>query len=420
MVSQWRTAPRLVFALFAVFVGLGTAHAQATVPCTTQLHLTLIKVHAAGLARPLTVVVDTGATISVIDAKLAKETRLQVVSTVDMNDAAGHDVTKTTVALPDWSVDGVGKKPPRVVFRGGVAAVSDLSSLSTMAGVQLDGILGDDLLHSLRLTIDWQTDTVAFGGDDPPSPDAWVIPLCSDPDDPNRKVRLEVNGHPVDATIDTGADTTCLSRQLLDKMPVGSVERRAKLGVGSTVLFGKAERAETVRVADFQIATVDERRPLRIPYYVVDSLGASSACVIGHELLSLYRFTLDYPRRLLILNPRQGGPKAGEPITTLSNRYVYGVGLLGDGKGAVSVMSVTCGTPAEWLGVKPNDDVATIDGRPASAYSTRMIATRVRRPGVHPKPLALELSTAGDATRRVVLPYAAEFPPIPAVMGQSK
>lgn len=110
-------------------------------------------------------------------------------------------------------------------------------------------------------------------------------------------VDVRVNGQgPFQFVVDTGASGTGLSRQLAERLHLGSGEQQTALGAGGTM------SAETVHVRELQVG------PLRmedLPVFVADlsaiagRVGAEIDGILGYDFLHRWRVLIDYPGRTL-------------------------------------------------------------------------------------------------------------------------
>lgn len=110
-------------------------------------------------------------------------------------------------------------------------------------------------------------------------------------------IDVKVNGQgPFPFVVDTGASGTGLSRQLAERLGLGSGEQQDLLGCGGTV------NAETVRVNELRVGPL---RMENLPVFVADlsavagKAGAEIDGILGYDFLHHWRVLIDYPGRTL-------------------------------------------------------------------------------------------------------------------------
>jgi hypothetical protein len=103
---------------------------------------------------------------------------------------------------------------------------------------------------------------------------------------------------------------------------------------------------------------------------------ASYSGVLGGEILSRFRVTMDYPHHRMYL----------EPNSHLTDPYeddMSGATLLASGPDlrSIIVLSVIDGSAASEAGIKPNDVLETIDGKMATDMTLQQIKQMFMRDG---------------------------------------
>jgi S1-C subfamily serine protease len=84
--------------------------------------------------------------------------------------------------------------------------------------------------------------------------------------------------------------------------------------------------------------------------------------MIGKEFLSRFVVTLNYPAGEMLLVPSDGDKPRDNVFTT-------GIGVVRDASGKAIVSGVWSGSPADRLGIMARDEIAAINGKPASDYT---------------------------------------------------
>jgi len=173
----------------------------------------LIVAHGSvGPYKNLNFLVDTGATSTVVDPRIAEKLHLQVTpASVVVLDGK---VNGWEAVVPEVGVGPVRKTGLRVL-------VEDLSFLQKALPFRLDAIIGLDVLAQSPFLIDYAEHTIRFG----PTPRLPVsLPLQSDGN--LATVEVEINHAPVRLLLDTGASALVLFESALSgsALPVSAVK----------------------------------------------------------------------------------------------------------------------------------------------------------------------------------------------------
>ncbi len=282
--------------------------------------------------------VDTGATRTVYDASL--EPLLD-----------GPHITRE-VETPDGTTT-VAEYLSQAATLGGMSLradgpvfVADLGGLRKVTGEEIRGILGMDFLGKQVLCIDPDRGVLAFlraPGTDVghPFPITWEGPY------PEVEVTIGGWDKPVRFRIDTGCNGTGgLREELFEALVQQNRIRRVRNGLTTTLsgtAGGPAGRMESLTLGPF--------RHTDLPF------GKSGWNLLGWNYLSRFVVTLDFPGNRIYL--RKG---AGYDRRDPGDRS--GLALLRDGKRTV-VLAVFEGSPAAAAGIKPRDEILTVEGEKA-------------------------------------------------------
>jgi predicted aspartyl protease len=179
---------------------LGNLPPRSTIPFQLLSEFLVVVNADAGDLHGLKFIVDTGASYTLIDRKVADRLKLErrpgKITNFD------RDVAVDWAEIPNLRVGSLQTGPFRVL----VAKLSDYSKFAE----NVDGILGLDLLgRSKKLFIDYEKQTVSWempgdGEERPPTPTYFAIPFL-------------VQGRPMHLIIDTGFQGILLYKDRLHK-----------------------------------------------------------------------------------------------------------------------------------------------------------------------------------------------------------
>jgi hypothetical protein len=245
-------------------------------------------------------VVDTGATIHLLDRDIARQAQVAAGRTVPLS--GGGSATVDT----QW-VDGITFASGGVVWTGQRAAVAPLGYPDRK---HFAGLLGAPIL--MRYTVQFAFDRKVMRLLDPaayaPPPTAVRIPFELQDDLPVIHVTIDAGSGPLDARlmVDTGAGTSIdLNRPFVERHKLVDLladakasDRPAALGGTAPFLYGTGRRAMVGRIA------IEQPRLGLSRAQSGSSASAARDGIIGNVILERFVMTVDYRRRLLVLEPR--------------------------------------------------------------------------------------------------------------------
>jgi Aspartyl protease len=240
-------------------------------------------------SKPLSFVLDSGSTRTLIDRQVAAGLSLKASGTGSLQGAgAGR--------IPIEFIHDVNIALPGVESKGYELSTADLQPLEASLGVRVDGILGYELFSRFVVTVDYETKSLTFTVPEAfrPSNDALALPIEIRDKWPFVKAELVLPG-PVTVQdsflIDSG------SSDAVDHPIVMNLQSRAsgQSGVG----LGTPGQGATVRATSFRLG----RYTLSAP--IVSCCGASEATsrLIGSEVLRRFTVTFDYPSSRIFITP---------------------------------------------------------------------------------------------------------------------
>jgi hypothetical protein len=318
-------------------------------------------------SRPLTFLLDSGATRSYLDRRHAA--------------LLGPRETE--------------ESPGTATLRFGALEVRDLKlvpaplTFGSYDGLTIDGLLGYDLFARYTVEVDYVRRTVTFG--DPatyrPSGKAAVLPLVLLEDDSGGKLPL------AEVSVVLGGFGPVTGRLIVDTAVRAAlsfntpfVEAHKLLERTPKAIPALVPGGAMVRKPDLQLGRVTEARVG--PFVMRDVVGAFSReragilavsdfdGVLGSEALRRFRVTFDYSRSQMSL----------EPNAKLGDRFdadASGLSLVAteDGGRGLRVFGVVPASPAAEAGIAEGDLLVAVDGRAVSAASLPRVRAGFRAQG---------------------------------------
>lgn len=286
----------------------------ASVPFELSSNLIYLTV-AAGNARPMVFLLETGAGMTVIDEGAAGEMQLNVTGTLPVAGAGGNAMSMKLATASCLNLGGIALPSLPI-------GVTSFSGLCSRVGRPFDGLLGYDVLSRYVVELDYANRVVNFH--DPErfryTGSGETLPFTLE-----CNALIHVVGTIVQAglapmpgrfVIDTGAGGRA---GLILSSPF--VEEHGLPGQGQQVLasgyagrgLAGASKADIGRVEELQIGHFSVKDPVTV--FSRDKEGFLSwpgrAGIIGNEILRRFRVTIDYPKAQIIL---EKNAHFGEPF----------------------------------------------------------------------------------------------------------
>jgi hypothetical protein len=317
---------------------------------------------------PADFIFDTGASITVIDSTYAASIGLQSEGRMQAQGAgsAGGASFATLDKLRMESPDGDGVELHDV--KAGVLDVN--STLAPFFWRQCAGVIGFDVIVQFVDRIDYDGKQLTLfepksykydgGGADVPMTLGGHTPVVS------VKVDGQYEGA---ARVDVGSSSTLdLHTPFVKKNGLIAKTPRAITVTGGG--FGGTFSSKFARMHTLEIGPFKVDAPL-IGLSTIEQGALASedyAGNIGNRLLERFTVTLDYERRVIHL---ERGPHFAdrERFTMLGAELAK----FGD---TVRAAQVLAGSPAAAAGLKDDDEVTEIDGKPAGGYDPEQLATK--------------------------------------------
>jgi Aspartyl protease len=240
-------------------------------------------------SRPLSFVLDSGSTRTLIDRHLAAILGLKASGGGSLQGAgAGR--------IPVEFIHDVNIALPGVESKGYELSTADLQPLEASLGVKVDGILGYEVFSRFVVTVDYEAKSLTFTVPQAfrPGSTALALPIEIRHKWPFVKAELVLPG-PVTVQdsflIDSG------SSDAVDHPIVMNLQSRVsgESGVG----LGAPVQGATARATSFRLGRYTVAAP------IVTCCGASEATsrLIGNEVLRRFTITFDYPSSRIFITP---------------------------------------------------------------------------------------------------------------------
>lgn len=319
-------------------------------------------------SKPMWFILDTGASITVIDTKAAKALHLMPSGKEVENGAAGRAEALifkgTTLRFPN------------------VEAVSltvyglPLDFMSYSFGRKIGGVIGNDIIKEFVVEIDYQSQIINFyeprgyqysGGGE-------IIPVTLELEGyPFMRLSVEPEGRTTALDgkfeLDTGSTEAFLfnmpfvnKHQLLKSLSKAKQIRTGGVGGSGRAFIG---RVKSVGLGRFAFKNSVAR-------FFQDTGGDNASAkydgLIGGEIFRRFKVIFDYSRRRMILEPNAN---LSEPFE--EDMSGLDVAAEGDDFSTVFVNGVEAKSPAAEAGIQEEDVIKAIDARPVKEFTLDQI-----------------------------------------------
>ena len=326
-----------------------------------------------GNGREFSMIYDTGAGLTLLDIPIADALGMKRGGAVNLG-GAGASPTRAyaidgdkTIALPQ---DTTIKVKPVVEFE---------MKLAPYEGTPIGGILGADFTRQFVLQLDYANERMTLH----PRSFAYTgngvrLPLTFKEGKPHTVGQIILSDGTrlsADCHLDVGSSGSLqLTKPFVEKNHLLSrvgptIRRQTGRGVGGT------SWGTVGRVTALQLGSAELREPITVMYG--DSAGVFSSntfdCNVGNEVFRRFIVYLDYGRREMILEPTAS---VGDPFEADMGGAAFRLDV-----GGLRISELMPRGPAELAGLKPEDLIVSIDGRPALEYGLEALRRRLRKPG---------------------------------------
>ncbi|HWW76523.1 MAG TPA: aspartyl protease family protein, partial [Pyrinomonadaceae bacterium] len=314
-------------------------------------------------SRPLWFMLDTGAAGSLIDSRRARGLGLRRLGDADIH-GMGGSVNGSYLGGATLALPGVRLFDRKVVSM-------PLAPLFARFGRRVDGIIGYDLFKLFVVEVDYAAKTInlydprgyEYGGA------GEVVPFTLHGGTPFTRVRLVVEGGAAvegDFEVDTGSDgSLSVNRPFAEKHKVlellpGASASKTGSGAGGETAYVEG-RVKELGLGRFTF-------PGPVVTFSRDNEGegtnADSAGQLGGEIFRRFKVIFDYTRGRMILEPNAN---FSDPF----GQDTSGLDLVAEGRSlrTFTVNAVEPGSPAAAAGLREEDVIVAVDGRPARDFN---------------------------------------------------
>lgn len=328
-------------------------------------------------SRALSFVLDTGDKFAIIDLERAKELGLTLQGELTAGGAGSERPTGAFVRNSTFTIPGLAG------FSQPVNIALPIRNLAPRMGQDFDGILGSEFIKEFVLELDYQARVIKLHDKDKfkytgpgesipmklngaghPIIDGEVTPIGSDP----------VKGKFV-LDIGSGAALILYSPFVVAHRLLGPDLKTVKaIGVGGA---GGASHGRIGRVTELRIGAFKISNPTTLFSEDKEGALASSAVLgnIGAQVASKFRLLLDYGRDRIIFEPNSTFPEG-------FNRAFSGLAMVAEGKDyrTFRITDLLDNAPAVEAGLRKNDIITAIDGKPATELTLTRLNEMFERP----------------------------------------
>jgi hypothetical protein len=354
-----------------------TPAAETTIPIEVVNNHILMKIQVNN-SQPFRVIFDTGDKVAVIDTSRAKALGLDLQGDIQIGGAgagtlAGHYVKNSTFTIPGLAG-----------FSQPVVLAIPLDNLAPYSGHQLEGIIGADFISQFVVEVDYLKQQMTLHDKDKfnyKGP-GESIPITFDQQrHPHARTQiLQAGREPIacEAVIDMGSGgAIALAKPFVEKNNVIAKNQKTietLIGAGA----GGESRGFVGRVDGLKIGGYQINDP--IAAFSQDTKGAMAGgqfeANIGTQIMNKFKVFLDYGHNRMILEPNANFAKTIDWDMT-------GLSVLTEGSDfkTFRVHSVVEHSPAAVAGIRKEDLIMSVNGRPASDFMLAEIRELFKKPG---------------------------------------
>jgi predicted aspartyl protease len=350
----FKEALLFVFLNFLSGIVITTAHAQSRNVDGSFL------VNARVNGVPAVLMLDTGAEYSVLDRQFAQRLGLRSIAIADLRKLYSSESTEIMLVstLETQTMHGSDVK----------VITDDLTATSRALGEHIDGVLGDDLLQTSTITLDYGAGSMSV---DPAAGVHHGVLIKLRKLDDRYFVLLELDRVPMALLLDTGTNFSMLSQSGLQKLNHDRTEDPIINGVRSP---GTSATSQLVCIHQLVIGGISYQHfPMRVQPTTSAGLFADPGIdgLLGSDFLGQFVVELDLANRTMYLNHDHNVEGDQDRLSTI------GIQFAKDPTGVFTVMAVWSPTPASEANLKMGDQILSVNGLDTSEMTQQDLSRQL-------------------------------------------
>jgi len=290
-------------------------------------------------------IVDTGASVNVIDSSIAESLGYEVIDETEIGAPGGPQIPADIVSVP--------------LARIGDVAITDAEFLTMdvlgFSGGRTHGVLGSGAFSDYLLTFDRGAGHIKLSHDSLSADEPGV--LTYDPSNSQVEINIDVAGTSVAAHIDTGSmGEFTLPGEMMESLSV----RKSQAATKARLVGGNRDIKHAQLKGSIQFADLEFENPNVA--FMTPSPGAGN---IGSGILADYIVSIDQKNHLIAFRePADGGLAASN-----NKPRRLGVRFKGMPGGKIlTIASVNPGSLGELAGLAAGDVLLTLNDKPTDQY----------------------------------------------------
>jgi predicted aspartyl protease len=294
---------------------------------------------------PATLVLDTGAEHSLLDRNFAQRLGLRPVAVATIQRPYSSDKTEIML-VANLDIQSIHSSDLKVM-------TDDLGASSVALGVHIDGVLGNDLLRKVTVTLDYSAGSVTF---DHTSIVQHGIPIKLDRVEGRYFAHLNFDGVLVILLLDTGTNLSALSQSGWGKL---NRKKRTLPLIDGVRSSGTSATSKLVCIHRVTIGRTSYHNfPMRVqpPTSVGFLANPGIDGILGSDFLRQFVVGLDLANDSLYLSPDRNFKADHDRFSTI------GIQFAKDPTGFFTVMAVWSPTPASKAGFNVGDQILSVNG----------------------------------------------------------